>query len=228
MEQKRKDDSKPAIISSRALDNLGAIGASILDVIVGPALQSLTKMAEAFPVVGLAISGGKAIHDINHQLFLRKLALFLQELDKAPAAEIEDFLQELSEDPSYCRKVGEELILVLNRLDSVDKATLLGRIYGAFMQKRIDAEICKRYSSLVDRAHLPDLIAFSRFTGGHSISEPHFSVIEIEGLALIGVVQFPVMTINAEAGMNADAPTHFLSAGLTTVGRGFHELIKHL
>lgn len=227
MEQTQNDEFKPALVSSHALDNIGAVGTALFDAVVGPALQLLTKTAEAIPFAGMAISGIKAVYDIRHQVFLRMLTRFLKELDNAPADEIEDFLQDLK-DPSYNQKVGEELILILNRLDSFDKATLLGRIFGLFMRKRIDDDSCKRYSSLVDRAYLPDLMAFARFTGGHSISEPHFSVMEIQGLALIGVVHSPVMEINDEAGNNPGAPSHYMSAGLTEVGIGFHELIKHL
>lgn len=228
MEENQKDNLKPALINSSALDGLLGMGASVLDVIVAPVVKSLTSMAESVPVLGAAVSAGKAFHAIGHQLFVRKLTLFLLELDKTPVDECEDFLEEMNTDSKYRQEVGEELLLILDRLDSVQKAPLISRILSVFMRKKIDYEDYKRFSALVDRAHLPDLLSLMKFDGGHSISEPIFTRKEIQGLTLIGITGSSVMRINEAADGKPGIPTHYLSAGLTEVGIGFHGLLREL
>lgn len=228
MQQDQTNDLGLALVNTVATDNLGGAATSLLDALLTPALEAAAKVGEGVPVFGVLVSLFKAGVVVNQQIFVRKLARFLLELEKVSLREREEFVKELKADPKLQQKVGEDLILLIDRLDSMEKANLVSRLFGFVVDKTIDYDTYRRVAILVDRAHLPDLLALVKFKGGHSISEPDFSKLEIDGLASIGATVGPVNVINEAAESGDSSKSHLLSAGLTTVGRQLYDLLMKM
>lgn len=160
----------PASASNNADDNLGlsllndgVAGANLTDASLDTAealLDGLTAagdILEAFPVFGTAaklIRAGFSIHD---RAFMRKMARFLTELQHVSAEERYAFVREMDRDPAFKKKVGEKLILLLDRFDDLEKANVLGKLFRAYLVGRADYDLFGRLAGVIDRVYLPDL-----------------------------------------------------------------------
>jgi len=109
------------------------------------------------PVLGALHSIWKTGTTMRDLLFQRKLLRFLFELRELSADERQDMIRRLEHDHSYSQKVGESLILLLDRLDHLDKPKLVARAFTAFCRGQIDASELQRINYIIDRIFLPDL-----------------------------------------------------------------------
>ncbi|GAB3585621.1 hypothetical protein [Hymenobacter daeguensis] len=148
-------------------------------------LDSMTDAAEvleAFPVFGSAVKLIRAGFSIHDRLFLRKLSKFLLELHSVSVDERYEFVREFDRDPSFKKRVGEKLILLLDRFDDLEKAAVLGKLFRAFMVGRADYHLFGRLSGIVDRAYLPDLSLLKRFEQDTPGSD---AILALEALGLV-------------------------------------------
>ena len=79
------------------------------------------------PVFGIGFKGYSIYKKITEAFFTKKLLKFLFELKDIPQIEREKFISEL-ESQNETDKAGEKLLITLNRLNDVDKATIIGKL----------------------------------------------------------------------------------------------------
>ncbi|MBW4055501.1 MAG: hypothetical protein HIU83_08860 [Proteobacteria bacterium] len=107
------------------------------------------------PVFGWLIKGYRVVSTVKDRIFLKKIAMFLQ----GATVEIrrkEEFVDKLS-DLSFCQKVGENLILLLDRQDNLEKAFILGKSFAAYLSGSIEYDMFLRLAATIDRALITDL-----------------------------------------------------------------------
>ena len=66
-------------------------------------------------------------------------------------------ISSLEKDPKERRRVGENLVLLLDRLDRVEKAAMVGRAFWAFCMGAIDVQTLQRVTTAIDRILLVDV-----------------------------------------------------------------------
>jgi hypothetical protein len=137
------------------------------------------------PVLGSIVRAARLSIDINNYLFLRKLARFLLRLGEVPEATRKSFVGELHGDPGRRREVGERLMLILNRLDDISKADLLGRLFKAYVMGRLSYELFSRASTALDRASVYSLRSLERY---YAASSTPLSEEELQDLSNAGLV----------------------------------------
>ena len=108
-------------------------------------------------------SSVKSISYIRDKSFVRKLSKFLYELEDLSGEEIETFCIDLETDPKYGKKVGENIILLLDRADHDRKAELIGKTFKASIEKHIDAEDLQRIWNAIDKNLVIDLDKLKEF-----------------------------------------------------------------
>jgi hypothetical protein len=175
-------------------DNLGlnlideVASANLLDMttdVTEVLLDSITDIGtvlEAFPVLGIGVKAVRAGFSIRDRTFLSKLGLFLLELKKVSTEERYQFVRKFDGDPAFKKRVGEQLILLLDRCDDFQKATVLGQLFRAYLVGRADYNLFRRLAGIIDRAYLPDISLLNRFkddTGGDD------AVVALEALGLV-------------------------------------------
>lgn len=138
------------------LGDLGEIG---LDSVMEDGL------AKDIPFIGSVIRLHATFVGIKERLFLKKVVHFLYELSEIPAHERQEWSEKLETNPDEQRKVGEAIILLLDRLDSIEKAAIIGKIFRAHIEGEIDHQTCTLISSMVDRAYTTDLEEFAKSEG---------------------------------------------------------------
>lgn len=109
------------------------------------------------PVLGTLAKLYTTGNTIQGKIFQKKIIKFLYETEKTKKSDKEKFNNKLNLEPDYRKKVGEQLLVILDRLDNIEKATVLGRLFKAFIQEKIDLNMFQRLASVVTNGFLPDL-----------------------------------------------------------------------
>jgi hypothetical protein len=190
MQHPNSEEIGLAAVDAVALDNIKDVGATLADSILAPVLDH--SLLESIPVVGIVFKMAKTGVAIRERLFIKKLGTFLLELQSVPVADREKFVKELNEDPIAKQKIGENLILLIDRLDDIQKASMLGKFFGLYIIKRISQDIFRRYSIAVDRAYLPDLEALLSLTSISEITQIDLTEIQMQELYMLGLASAPI------------------------------------
>jgi len=149
MKRDQVSDSLITTITDRgAADLLGdATEAALDDFLADGVLKNV-------PIVGSLMKIAKVGVGISDYLFLKKVARFLHELNDVTDEERHEFLGRLQVDDEHRREVGETLMLLLDRIDDMNKATLLARGFKAYLQGRIDQDTFRRIGFAIDTLYL--------------------------------------------------------------------------
>jgi hypothetical protein len=113
------------------------------------------------PVVSSAIALLNVKDTFRDKILLSKLEKFVSGVGPMSPKEKEQMALRLH-DPDEARRIGEMLLLTLDNLTEMDKATMLGEIFAAFVRNTLDAEQLRRLIRAVDVAFLDDLNEFVR------------------------------------------------------------------
>jgi hypothetical protein len=152
-------------------DSEGSIGTSLFEsVLSGGAAEIATDVAELaldaaldegvlkdVPVFGWLFKAHGVATTIRDRIFLSKIAKFLQATASLSDSDRTQFQEKLAADPEFCRKVGENLVLLLDRHDNMDKARILGKVFSGYLRGAIDYDSFLKIASAVDRALISDL-----------------------------------------------------------------------
>lgn len=142
------------------------------------------------PVLGTVLGTLRAAGAIRDLLLARKLGRFLVVLQEVPIDERSNFCSSLK-DADERQRVGEALLLMLDRLDDMEKPDLLARCFGAFVQGFIDRTTFQQLSAAVDRllmVHLQDLCRFYRSSKGDLQTSP-LSLDVLQALSFTGLIR---------------------------------------
>lgn len=117
--------------------------AGVADVAVGVADLALDAVLDEgvlkdIPGFGWLVKGYGVVNTVRDRLFLKKVAMFLYGVGQIGENERREFRDRLGADEGYCRKVGENLVLLLDRQDNFDKAYILGKVFYGYIRTRID------------------------------------------------------------------------------------------
>jgi hypothetical protein len=150
---------------------------SLVRSIAKPNLTELADLAEVgldqllqegvlrdIPVLGTLVGLYRTMGIVRDRIFATKVIRFLVGLSNTPIKDREQFLEEHDE-PAKRRELGETLVLVLDRLDDMQKPEALARLFAAYLQGRFDLVMFRRLATALDRVPLSsisDLNAFYR------------------------------------------------------------------
>lgn len=142
------------------------------------------------PVVSSLVNLAKAGVDAANYLFLRKTIRFLLHLKDVPEEERRRFVDQLDTDEKLKRRVGENLFLLLHRLDDMQKPELLGRIFRAFVVGKIDYVTYQKLSTTVDRIKVYSIPYLLEFYSDQPTPESSDDE-TLQDLAFCGLVNIP-------------------------------------
>lgn len=115
------------------------------------------EVLKDIPFVGTAVKLCKAANTIRDRVFAAKLQKFIMGLECDPEIAAK-WRAKVDESPEKAAKVGETLLLVLDRLIDLHKAELLAIIFVAYVDNVIDLEDLRRIAQAIDVAYFDDLI----------------------------------------------------------------------
>ena len=109
------------------------------------------------PIVGTVMGLLKTAITIEGWIFLRKVRRFLIHLQDVPLEDKKQFESRLEANKKYRRRVGEKLIMLLQRFDDMQKCEFLARVFGAKVEGTVDDSEFLRLATAIDRASIQDL-----------------------------------------------------------------------
>lgn len=117
----------------------------------------------SIPFVGLAWKSAKALDDVRDRLFAAKIGRFMFGLGELSEAE-KDQMKTAFAERDDIRRIGEVLVLTLENLNDLNKATLMGALFRQYIDNRLSGEDFRRLASAINLVFWDDL---SEFIWGH-------------------------------------------------------------
>jgi len=133
---------------------------------------------------------GKSIRDL---FLFEKLLRFLFEIKSTTVDERRKLISKLEQEKSFNNKVGESLIFLLDRLDSLSKANIIGKLFKALIYGRIDSSTFQRLCFCVDRVYIKDIVELRKIKKGQFVNNEAKNLLYISGLLNrppLGEIQF--------------------------------------
>ena len=115
------------------------------------------------PFFGTIIKVFKAGSKIKEGIFVKKMVKFLVELTNTDIKKRVEQIDKIENDPKYKQKVGETLIMIIDRLDHFDKASIVGKLFAAFLGQKIEYDNFQRLSFIIDKVFLGDLLLIKEY-----------------------------------------------------------------
>jgi hypothetical protein len=148
-------------LESSLVSSLG--DSQLIDAAADAAEQTLDNLLsdgvlKDIPVLGHALKLWKGSIQLSTYLFARKLLRFLAPLNSIPQEVRYEFLRELEADPEKRKRVGEHLLLLLDRMDDLNKPEFLSKAFAAYISGRISYHEFRQLGFAIDRCTLDDLL----------------------------------------------------------------------
>ncbi|MBE9197903.1 MULTISPECIES: hypothetical protein [unclassified Nodularia (in: cyanobacteria)] len=140
------------------------------------ALDAVFDEKEGFlkeiPIFGWFVKSYGAVINVRDRLFLKKVANFLYGTSRVPEQEREKFQNKMESDSIFSQKVGESLVLLLDRHEDFEKSLILGKIFAGYMKGAIDDVTFSKLANIIDRAFISDLKNLENYYSKLSEYEP--------------------------------------------------------
>ena len=147
------------IFDSAAKDELSDVISNIAETWLVNTFEIFESDAfKQLPVIGSVASLVKAGSSIRDSLFARKLQMFMEGVGSIDQRSREKFVQKISSGRAT-KKVGESLLLLLDKFDDMAKPAILGRIVRAAILGDIEYDESLKLGAIVNRVYLADLLA---------------------------------------------------------------------
>jgi len=179
-----------SIVDATAEENIADVAAELAEVALDSVLDA-SEIIEAVPFLGSVLKLAKVGISIRDRLFLKKLAGFLFELDKVSPTERAKYILKLSDDPDFKEKIGVNLLILLEKLDDIDKPTLIGKLFCFYIKGEIDYLLFARLAVTIDKLYLPDLSRLFEFTDKVDLRSDDANL----SLANVGLLYMPSDTV---------------------------------
>jgi len=114
------------------------------------------------PILGTLVRLRTSFGLVRDYVFTKKVAKFLIGVAEIEEEKRKEFLKKVQERNEQ-RRLGETLLLLLDRLDDFEKPHLLARLFRAHLEGRCDLETFRRLSTVLDQLPLSSLPALREF-----------------------------------------------------------------
>lgn len=138
------------------------IGDDLKDLLIESAEIALDSFLEdsilkEIPFFGSLFKTGKIIIGIRENIFAKKIYKFLIEIKDISQSERIKFINELEENNEFRQKVGEKIIILIDQLDDMEKATIIGKLFKANIEGNLNYYEFLKLSSIIQKSFLEDI-----------------------------------------------------------------------
>lgn len=109
------------------------------------------------PILGTAVKIARLSKTIRDRIFLKKVKNFLVSLSEIEELEKQKLYRRLETDKRQREKIGEVIILIIDRFDDLEKPEILARIFISYIKEIITFDQFRKLASAVDLAFVEDL-----------------------------------------------------------------------
>jgi hypothetical protein len=155
MDNLNKKHIAPSLIESINDENFSPFG-EITETILDQCLDD--SILKDIPIFGVLIKGYGFVVNLRDRLFLKKIALFLMNSSKISQEEKDKFLNKIISEHSFKNKVGENLLLLLERHNNFNKSAILGKFFASYIKLEINYDQFNRLANALDNLVYEDIL----------------------------------------------------------------------
>ena len=111
------------------------------------------------PFIGWIAKGVSVTNSISDRIFYKKILRFLFALEQVSKTDRKEFSRKIDRSPEFKRRVGEHLLVTIEKLDILDKPVFLARCFESFIAGDIDHEYFVDLANIIERSTVHDLRA---------------------------------------------------------------------
>lgn len=115
------------------------------------------------PIIRSIVGLYKTTITIRDRIFMKKILLFLAKLQDVDPDKKIKFIEKIAADEKFRDRLGENLLLIIDRLDDYEKAQLLAISFKAYILETIDYATFRNLARSIDRAMIEDLKNLSNY-----------------------------------------------------------------
>ena len=148
-------------------------------------------LLQAVPIAPSIVRVVRAVRGVRDFLLEKKLLRFLSEMNAVPQAEKSEFIQRMEKEEKFREEVGEHLLLLIERMEHMEKPTVLARFFRALLEGKIDYSTFQKLAAALDGFRWPDLEALLNFYS----EEPDEALLKpekVQPLLFCGLVEMNV------------------------------------
>lgn|SRR5690606_34549746 len=132
-------------------------------------LITKSELIKEIPIFGIGFKTYSIYQNITESFFVKKILKFLYELKDISYDKREEFIKNL-ETKKETTKAGEKLLIILNRLNDIEKAKIIGKLFNNTILEKISFEDFDRLTHIIDNAYINDLKSLK--------NNPHLSYLD--------------------------------------------------
>lgn len=129
----------------------------VVEVLIDQLIEN--PIAKEIPVVGSTLKLIKGLDDIRNRIFAAKVHSFIDPMNQADESFREEWKKKTSTNPKECEKLGETLLLVIEKTNDLKKAKLFGILFISFVYEAITATDLSRLVQAIDMCFIDDVIS---------------------------------------------------------------------
>lgn len=140
---------------------VGLIGLSseILEFSIDQVLEE--GLIKDIPVVGWISKGLSLQRSISDRILYNKILRFIFALESINSGSKESFRAKVKNDPKFKRKVGEQLLLILDRIDDLSKPEMIAKCFDLHLTGDLEFSHFVDLVQVIERSTIGDLEALS-------------------------------------------------------------------
>ena len=125
-------------------------------------IDSIVKndILKNIPIVKVLLGIVEVTQGISNYLFLKKIIAFLSNIKKVSAKKRKSMITKIDNSGKYKVKVGETLLNLLDKCDSIEKAAYLGTWFSAFLKGKIGYGLFLNGAHIINNVFLHDFEYF--------------------------------------------------------------------
>lgn len=139
-----------AFIDSIPSDSLKDLSSDYSELLLDSLLND--GILKEIPVFGTLFKIFKVGSGIKDYMFSKKILIFLSKLNEVSLEKREQFYNKIENDPKIKQKLGENILLLLEKQNDYVKAKLLANSFNAFIREEIS------YNRFMDLAYAIDAV----------------------------------------------------------------------
>ncbi|MDB9822851.1 hypothetical protein OAC89_04045 [Deltaproteobacteria bacterium] len=204
------------IVESVYSPELDQLGIDVAEVAFDALLDD--GILKDLPIIGSIVTLFKGVMDIRDRIFLAKIARFLFNLSSTPFEERESFKREIHQNAKVKQKVGASLVLILERLDDIEKTDFLAKCFRAYLCNNISFDQFRRLSAAIDTAFIDDL---------KTICSERTNVEEEENICLSNLTKTGFVEFRASNMQDTWNEMGTIKYSLSPLGKQFVDIINY-
>jgi hypothetical protein len=119
--------------------------------------QIVDSSLKEIPIIKHIFSIAKIGFSIRDTFLIKKILIFLKDIPKEKKENLNKFKTKINSDSKYSKKIGEHLIIILDRYDNLTKAEYLSKIFSSYLDEKINLESFMRLSTAIEKVFIDDL-----------------------------------------------------------------------